>query len=221
MEHHRSVPSSTGDHGETSGQAPPQPGHGGHGKNRYDLVVIAASAGGVEAIGKVLSALPADFPVPIAVVLHRSPSAPSLLAKILSRRTSLTVKETEQSETMRPGTIYLAPPDRHLKVHDDTFSLSDGQKIRYVLSSANPLFESAAEALDGRVIAVVLTGGGRDGTDGVQAIRARGGTVLVQDQATSATFGMPRSAIETGCVNQVLPLEAIGPALVELVQTRQ
>lgn len=218
-EHHSTV-SSTGDHGEASTLAQSHTGQAGHGKIRYDLVVIAASAGGGQAIGEVLSALPTDFPIPIAVVLHRSPKAPSVLAKVLGRRTALTVKETEESETMRPGTIYLAPPDRHLNVHDDTFTLTDGRKIRYVLSSANPLFESAAEMLGARVIAVVLTGGGRDATDGVQAIRAHGGTVLAQDQATSASFGMPRSAIETGCVDRVLPLEAIGPALVDLVQSR-
>lgn len=181
--------------------------------------MIAASAGGVVAIGDVLSSLPADFPVPIAVVLHRSTRTPGILPKILARRTCLRVKAAEQSEALRPGTVYVAPADRHLKVHGDTFTFTDGQRIRYVLSSANPLFESAAEALGGRVIAVVLTGGDRDATDGVQAVRSHGGIVLAQDEATAAHFAMPRSAIETGCVDRVLPLEAIGPELVNLVQT--
>ncbi len=100
---------------------------------------------------------------------------------------------------------------------DRSAELVDGGRIRHVLSSANPLFSSAAEALGGRVIAVVLTGGDRDATDGVQSVRMGGGVVLAQDEATSANFSMPRSAIETGCVDQVLPLAAIAPTLIALV----
>ena len=113
--------------------------------------------------------------------------------------------------------MYLAPPDLHLTVHrDDTFGLSDGRKIRHVRSSANPLFESAAEAFGGRVVAVVLTGGDRDAPDGVQSVKTYGGTVIAQDEPTSVHFNMPRSAIETGCVDWVLPLEKIAPILVDL-----
>jgi two-component system chemotaxis response regulator CheB len=99
-------------------------------------------------------------------------------------------------------------------------ALADGRKIRGVLSSANPLFESAARALPSRVIAVVLTGYDRDGTDGVQAVKRSGGIVIAQDEATSESFGMPRSAIETGCVDRVLPLQEIGPALVARANAR-
>jgi two-component system chemotaxis response regulator CheB len=186
---------------------------------RYDLVVMAASAGGVQALQAVLSALPADFPAPIAVIQHRSTKLPNLLARVLARRTPLAVKTAGPSEAMQPGTVYLAPPDLHLTVHrDGSFGLSDGRKIRHVRSSANPLFESAAEAFGGRVIAVVLTGGDRDATDGVQSVKAHGGTVIAQDEATSQCFGMPRSAIETGCVDWVLPLDKIAPTLVDLVE---
>jgi two-component system chemotaxis response regulator CheB len=184
----------------------------------YDLVVIAASLGGVQALGTLLSALPADFPVPIAIVQHRTTQLPNLLPEVLCRRTSLKVKTVEEREALRPGTVYLAPPDLHFTVRPDhTACLSDGRRIRHVLSSANPLFESAAETFGGRVLAVVLTGFGRDGTDGVQAVKAHGGTVIAQDRATSQMFGMPASAIATGCVSQVLPLSEIGPALVRLV----
>lgn len=192
-------------------RAAPAPG-------RYDLVVIAASAGGIEALSTILAALPADFPIPIAVVQHRTTQLPNRQALVLSRHTPLAVKTAEQSELMRPGHVYLAPPDRHLTVRPDrTVDLTDGHRIRHLLSSANPLFSSAAEALGGRVIAVVLTGGDRDATDGVQAVRVSGGVVLAQDEATSAHFAMPRSAIETGCVDRVLPLASIAPALVGLV----
>jgi two-component system chemotaxis response regulator CheB len=141
-----------------------------------------------------------------------------LLAKVLSHYTSLVVKIAEQSEEMQPGTVYLAPPDLHLTVHQDRcLALTDGHRIRHVLSSANPLFSSAAEAFGSRVIAVVLTGGDRDATDGVQTVKTYGGIVMAQDKATSRMFAMPRSAIETGCVDHILPLDEIAPALVRLV----
>jgi two-component system chemotaxis response regulator CheB len=187
------------------------------GQGGYRLVVMAASMGGIKAIGKVLSALSPDFPLPIAVVLHRSTRLPYFQDQVLASRTPLKVRVAKDFETMRPGTVYLAPPDRHLKVRGDKFMLTDGRKIRHVLSSANPLFESAAEALGGGVIAVVLTGYDSDATDGVQSVKANGGFVIAQDEQTSEVFGMPHEAIKTGCVDRVLPLEEIGPALNDLV----
>ena len=100
-----------------------------------------------------------------------------------------------------------------------TLALRDGHKIRFLLSSANPLFESAAAVLGPRVIAVVLTGSGSDASDGVRAVKAAGGAVIAQDQATSQHFSMPREAIRTGAVDYVLPLDRIAPALVSLVTT--
>ena len=184
----------------------------------FDLVVVAASAGGVEALGTLLSGLPADFPVPIAIVQHRAATGPNYLPEVLGRRTKLTVKTVDPLEQMRGGTVYLAPPDRHLTVGRGCRAyLTDGHRIRHVLSSANPLFESAADALGGRVIAVVLTGYDSDGTDGVQAVASHGGVVIAQDRATSIQFGMPASAIATGSVSQVLPLTEIAEALKRLV----
>ncbi|HKV10218.1 MAG TPA: chemotaxis protein CheB [Thermoanaerobaculia bacterium] len=184
-----------------------------------DLVVIAASAGGIHALQEILAGLPADFPVPVAVVQHRSPRPPNLLGKILGQASRLTVKLAEASEALRPGTIYLAPPDLHLIVlPNHTFALRDGQRIGNVLSSADPLFASAAEVLGGRVIAVVLTGMGHDASDGVQAVKAAGGTVIAQDEASSQYFAMPKSAIATGCVDFILPLRKIAPELVRLTK---
>ena len=183
------------------------------------MVVIAASAGGVTALGEVLGALPADFPIPIAVVQHRTGKDPYQLAKVLGRRTPLTVKNAENGEQMRPGTVYLAPADLHLLIgRNGLCTLSDGRKIRHVRSSADPLFTSAAGAF-GNVIAVVLTGGDGDASDGVQSVSAQGGIVIAQDPETSEAPGMPQSAIDTGCVDRVLPLGEIGPALVRLVET--
>ena len=184
----------------------------------YDLVTIAASAGGVEALQKILRGLPSDFPVPIVIVLHRSPREQDNLASVLGRSTPLAVKIVEHAERLRPGTAYVAPADHHVRILPGLIaSLSDGARIRHVRSSANPLFSSAAEALTGRVLAVVLTGYDSDATNGVQSVHARGGTVLAQDEATAEVFEMPRSAIRTGCVNRVMALGDIAPELVRLV----
>jgi two-component system chemotaxis response regulator CheB len=186
----------------------------------FDLVVMAASAGGVRAFESLLSGLPADFPLPIAIVQHRSSAHPNLMARVFSRHTRLRVKTAEQGERMQPSTVYLAPPEHHLVVDSDLrLSFVNGRKIRHVHSSANPLFESAARALPGRVIAVVLTGYDSDATDGVQAVKLSGGTVIAQDETTSERFNMPHSAIGTGCVDRVLPLPEIAPALVALAES--
>jgi two-component system chemotaxis response regulator CheB len=182
------------------------------------LIVLAASAGGLKALRQILGALPPDFQVPIAIVFHRPAQLPSYLPEILQRVTPRPVKQvTEPGEPLLPGRIYLAPPDLHLRLRANlTFSLSDGRRIRFLHSSANPLLESAASVLDGGVVAVILTGGGADGTDGVQTVKAQGGVVIAQDRATSAVYGMPGSAVETGVVDLVLPLDEIAPALVRI-----
>ena len=185
--------------------------------SRYDLIAFAASAGGIPALLEVVHALPADLDVPVVVVQHRATTHTSLLPQILSRVTSLHVKEAEGGEHMQPRTIYIAPPDSHLTVESDrTLRLHDGRRIKFVLSSANPLLESAAQVLPGRVIAVVLTGGGSDGTDGVQAVKSSGGVVIAQDPRQAAHPSMPRSAISSGAVDYVVELAEIAPLLVQL-----
>jgi two-component system chemotaxis response regulator CheB len=179
--------------------------------------VLAASLGGVQALGKILSTFPADFPVPLAIVQHRSAKLPHLLSRLLGRKTALRVKNAEQGEPMRAGTVYIAPPDQHLIIKPKhQLGLTDGRKIRHLRSSTNPLFSSAAKAFKDQVIAVVLTGGDSDATDGVQDIKSAGGIVIAQDETTSAQFAMPRSAIATGCVDYVLPVDQIGPTILRL-----
>lgn len=190
-----------------------------HHSPHYEMVVMAASAGGLNALSRILSTLPADFPVPIAVVQHRSAKPPHLLSKVLGRKTELHVKDAAEGESVLAGNVYIAPADRHLSLADHKFALTDHRKIRHVRSSANPLFTSAAEAYKGKVIAVVLTGGDSDATDGVQSVKDAGGVVIAQDAATSEHFAMPKSAIATGCVDYVLPVEKIGPAILKLVKT--
>ena len=188
-------------------------------KRRYALVVMAASAGGVPAFQKVLGALPPDFPLPIAIVQHRTTSSPNLMARVLGRHTALKVKNAEAGDVLQSGTIYLAPPHQHLVVQPDrTLGVMNGRKIRHVQSSANPLFESAAEVYGDKVIAVVLTGFDSDGTDGVQTVHHRGGIVIAQDESSSHTFGMPHSAILTGAVHAILPLSDIAGELQRLAK---
>jgi two-component system chemotaxis response regulator CheB len=184
------------------------------------LVVIAASAGGFDAVSRILSALPADLPAAVGIVLHRSLAQPNLLAPLLGKQSRLPVVQVGvPGIQLRAGTVYLAPPDRHLVVTaEHRFDLQDGHRIRHLRSSANPLFESAAAVYGPRVVAVVLTGGDSDGTDGVQSVHAMGGTVIAQDPATAQVSGMPSSAIATHAVAAVLPLEEIAPMLVSLVE---
>jgi two-component system chemotaxis response regulator CheB len=143
---------------------------------------------------------------------------PNLLSRILERKTALKAKNAEPDEPMRAGTVYLAPPDQHLIVKTGhQLGLTNGRKIRHLRSSANPLFSSAAGVFKDQVIAVVLTGGDADATDGVQDVKGAGGIVIAQDETTSEQFAMPRSAIATGCVDYVLPVDEIGPTILRLV----
>jgi two-component system chemotaxis response regulator CheB len=114
--------------------------------------------------------------------------------------------------------VYIARPDLHLTVSPDKrFAYTDGRRIRFLLASANPLFESAGAAFDGHAIGVVLTGGGTDATDGVQSVKAHGGLVIAQNPASAEYPGMPTAAVGSGAVDFVLPLEAIGPPLNAIV----
>jgi two-component system chemotaxis response regulator CheB len=184
----------------------------------FEVVALAASAGGLSALSQVFSALPADFPAAIVVVQHLDPRHRSLMADILSRRTGLEVCEAHESDRLRPATVFIAPPNRHLLVNTDgTLSLSQSELVHFVRPSADLLFESVAASYKDRAIAVVLTGTGSDGNMGVQAIKKMGGTVIVQDEKTSEFFGMPGAAIKTGDVDFILPLAEIPSALVSLV----
>lgn len=191
-----------------------------NGTARPELVILAASAGGIPAVRSILSALPASFPLPIAVLQHRSASSPSLLPIVLSRGTALAVKEADAGERFVPGQVYVAPATSHLVVGPDhRFHFEDGHRINFLRSSADPLIRSAAHSLDGRVIAVILTGGGSNGTSAVRDLKALGGTVIAQDPATAEHPAMPRAAIATGAVDYVLPLDEIGPMLIRLTST--
>lgn len=187
-------------------------------KLRYEVVAIAASAGGLRAIAEVVSRLPATFPAAIVVVQHLDPKHPSALAEILSRRTRLIVKQAQEGDLLIPGHVYVAPPDRHLIINaNQTLSLSAAHQVHFVRPSADLLFQSMAAHTKNGGVAVVLSGTGNDGSLGVQTVRNKGGKVIVQDEASSEYFGMPRAALNSGEIDYVLPLNQIAMTLENLV----
>jgi two-component system, chemotaxis family, protein-glutamate methylesterase/glutaminase len=187
----------------------------------FDVVAIAASAGGLAALSVLLEEMPVDFPAAIVIVQHLDPRHRSLMADILTRRTKLPVKQAEQGELLKPSTVYIAPPNNHLLVNGDgSLSLTQTELVHFVRPSADLLLESVAASYKERAIAVVLTGTGTDGSMGVRAIKKMGGTVIAQDQGAEF-FGMPSAAIATGDVDFVLPLNEILSALRSLVDAVQ
>jgi two-component system chemotaxis response regulator CheB len=182
------------------------------------VVGLGASAGGLTAAARVLSGLPDDVPAAFVVVLHLMAEHPSYLAEILGRRTSLPVRQAADGDLLEPGRVYVAPPDAHLLVNSDgRLKLEDGPPVRHLRPSIDRLLASLAESYDGRAVAVVLSGTGRDGADGVRMVKAAGGTVLAQSAETSEHPGMPEAAVATGAVDRVLPLGQIAAGIVEAV----
>jgi len=183
-----------------------------------DVVAVAASAGGLRALTVLLAGLPANLPAAVIVVQHVPPQHRSFLAEILSRRTRLRVCEARAGDSLRPGTVYVAPPDRHLLLNpDQTLTLSQSEWVHFVRPSADVLFESVARSCGERAMAVVLSGTGSDGAEGLRAIKANGGRTLAEDPATAEFSGMPAAAVETGQVDLVLPLPQLAPALLALL----
>ncbi len=181
------------------------------------VVGLAASTGGLKALTAILAAFPADSPVAFVVVKHIGTNV-SLLPELLARQTKLHVKEAEEGDILQPGCVYIAPPDRHVVVRPGgTLALSQSAKVHFTRPAAEPLFESLAISCKDRAIAVVLTGGGSDGSNAVRVIKQNGGTVLAQDEASSEDWGMPQAAIQTGCVDEVLPLDRIADSLLRHV----
>lgn len=183
------------------------------------VVALIASAGGLHALSTVLRALPAELPAAILIVQHIDPHHRSLLPQILAKQTALQVRHAEGDSVLQRGVVFVAPPDRHLLVNPEgTLSLTRSEPVHFLRPSGDLLLESLATACGARAIGVVLSGTGSDGSRGVSAIKTRGGTVIIQDPETAEYSGMPASAAKTGSVDLQLPLEQIGPVLVELVR---
>lgn len=182
-----------------------------------EIVALAGSAGGLEALRRILSALPASFPVPVLAMLHLEAERESKLAQILDRATELEVVQAQDADPVQPGYVYVAPPGRHLTMADGTIRLTDDPPDNFVRPSADQLFRSLAEVYDGQALVVVLTGGGSDGAEGATAVHRAGGLVFVQDAAEATQRSMPEAAIATGSADRVLPLDEIAGALLEAV----
>ena len=181
------------------------------------VVCLASSAGGIQALLQILAELPADFGADIVVLQHLDPHHRSWLPEILGRGTPLPVAQIRGGEKLGAGTIYVAPPDRHVLVGPGAIlALDDGAQINFTRPSADVLFASLAESVGERAIAVVLSGSGHDGAQGITDVKRHGGTVIVQDEATSQFFGMPGAAQRTGAADLVLPIGEIAGALIEL-----
>lgn len=182
----------------------------------HDIIVIGASAGGVEALLTIVRDMPRDLPAAVFMVLHIPAQAPSRLPEILSRRGALPVTPGIDGAPIEYGHIYIAPADHHLLVHAGHMRAVRGPRENRHRPAVDPLFRSAARTYGPRVIGVVLTGALDDGTAGLQAIKTRGGMAVVQDPADSLFPSMPQSAIEHVPVDYVLPLADIAATLVRL-----
>jgi two-component system chemotaxis response regulator CheB len=159
------------------------------------LVVVGASAGGIQALRSFLGRLPLDLPAAVLVVVHRANDGPSALDRILGRATSLPVRFAASNEPLANGQVRIAPPDLHLVVEDDTTRLVQGERERRQRPAIDPLLRSAARCYGRHVVAVILSGALDDGAAGAARVREGGGAVLVQDPDEALVPSMPRAAL--------------------------
>ena len=208
--------------GESSGQKlllqpKPMAAPADHGS----IVAIGTSTGGPRALSMLIPALPPDLPAPVVVVQHMSAGFTRSLAQRLDRESRIRVKEAESGEPILAGMVYLAPGDWHFSVQrvggQPRVCLDRRPPQLGVRPCADYLFESVADAYGSKAVGVVLTGMGRDGAQGLKAMKAYKAHVIAQDEASSVVYGMPKAAALSGCVDQVLPLDRIAPAIVELL----
>jgi two-component system chemotaxis response regulator CheB len=184
-------------------------------------VVLGSSTGGPEALSRVLGALTAPPPVPVLVVQHMPPVFTRQLATRLDRTGPARVVEAAAGDELHPGTVYVAPGDHHLVVRRDgtrmVTALDDGPPVNYCRPSVDVLFASAVEAYGGHLLGVVLTGMGADGRAGARRVVDAGGTVVVQDEATSVVWGMPGAVAQAGLAHRILPLPDVAPAVEQVL----
>lgn len=191
-------------------------------QNRFGIVVIGVSTGGPQALKSVINRLPADFPVPVAIVLHMPIGYTDAYAKRLDGTSALTVVEAREGEDVRPGVVLIAPSGRHLAFFRDTNGAVRARlDVRPLDTPHRPsvdvLFQSAAEIYGERVLGVVMTGMGADGREGAAWIKARGGVVLTEAEETCVVYGMPRSVVEAGLSDEAVPLDRLTAAIMQRV----
>ncbi|CAM3262139.1 chemotaxis protein CheB [Asticcacaulis taihuensis] len=181
-------------------------------------VVIGVSAGGLNALSAILPQLPADYPLPVMIVIHLPPDRNSVVAELFDEKCALTVREAEDKEDILPGHVYFAPPDYHLLVEaDHRLSLSSEEPVLFSRPSVDVLFETAADVYGEGLIGVILTGANPDGAAGLKAVMAAGGRGLVQRPDLSYASAMPEAALEFSPQAEALSLEQIAEKLREAV----
>jgi two-component system, chemotaxis family, protein-glutamate methylesterase/glutaminase len=186
-------------------------------ESQAEAVVIGASAGALEALSVILPMLPAEFSLPLMVVVHVPPDKRSVLAELFQAKCRIPVREAEDKEPIIGGTVYFAPPDYHLLVEmDKSLSLSSDQPVLFSRPSIDVLFESAADAYGPALIAIVLTGANQDGAKGMHAVIEAGGIALVQNPDSAFASAMPEAAIEMCPSARVMSLQAIAAYLQEV-----
>jgi two-component system chemotaxis response regulator CheB len=186
-------------------------------RGRIEAIVIGASAGGVEALGLILPALPAKFGPSLLIVLHLPRERPSLLVEIYEKRCALPIREADDKEPIEPGTVYFAPPDYHMLVERNRqIALSTDEPVHFSRPSVDVLFESAADVYADRLLGVILTGANQDGAAGLHAIHRAGGVTVVQQPDSAKVPLMVVSALQRNPADFVLSLPQIAELLVGL-----
>lgn len=180
------------------------------------LIVIGASAGGVEALKELFARMPADLPAAVCIVMHISPILESHLPEILNLAGPLRAHHLDSKEAIVSGKVYIAPPDRHLIVNDGTIEVSNAPKENRHRPAVNPLFRSAASAFGPKTIGVILSGVLDDGTAGLWQIKQSGGTAVVQDPHDAPHSDMPLNAINSVQVDYVVPIKEMAQLLAKL-----
>jgi two-component system chemotaxis response regulator CheB len=183
----------------------------------FDLFVIGGSAGALEPLLEITSVIPAELEIPIAVVLHLTPSQPSLVPPLLARESARRIREAEDKEPLQPHTIYIAPPNYHMLVErTGTLALSVDDPVNFSRPSVDVLFESAADAFGARLIGLVLSGANADGAAGLRRIADAGGLALVQSVASAAYPTMPAAAAQLVPAARIITPSTIGSVLARL-----
>lgn len=186
-------------------------------RRRFAAIVLGVSTGGVAALKQVLPALPADFGLPLLIVIHMSRDSDDGLAVLLDSLSAIRVKEADEGERLEPGVAYLAPADYHLLVgQDHCLALSTDAPVNFARPSIDVLFESAARVYGPQLIGVILTGAAQDGAEGLSRIKQAGGYALVQDPADAEMDSMPRSALARVPADRLVRLSELAQSLLDL-----
>lgn len=189
-------------------------------KRPTSVVALGASAGGLESLGHLLAGLPGNFPAPILVVLHLDPHHRSQAVPLLQRHTKLLIQSARAGMHIQAGTVYVAPPDHHLELHNGKLRLTHAPRVNYSRPSVDLLFASVAADYGPAAIAAVLSGAGNDGAAGLAAVKARGGLAVAEDASTAAFTAMPEAAARTGLLDAILPIGQIPAFLVRALSHR-